>query len=226
LDQQSLVTISEASQILGVSEAALRQWTDEGKIKAFITPGGHRRYAKADLKKFMSSHQKVLGVKDLAMELENTTHLLREIVRTSPSTTTWYNKLSRESQEDFARLGRSLLNLIVRYVAEPAKREETIKLAHDVGRGFGETLARSGLPLINSVEAFILHRYPIMQAATQLLLKREAFTRRVVDAIPLVAQVMDEALVSLVEAHQQYRNGLRAGPREDLSGDIRPGSGL
>ncbi|MGB2584193.1 MAG: helix-turn-helix domain-containing protein, partial [Dehalococcoidia bacterium] len=204
------VTISEASQILGVSEAALRQWTDEGKIRAFITPGGHRRYAKAELKRFMGSHHRVLGIKDLVIELENTTNLLGEVARTSPSTTVWYNKLSRDSQEDLARLGRSLLNLIVRYVTEPAKREETVELARDVGRGFGETLAKSGLPLINSVEAFILNRYPIMNAATHLLQKREAFTRRVVEAIPLVAQVMDEALVSLVEAHQQYRNGIQS----------------
>lgn len=210
MDQQPLVTISEASQILGVSEAALRQWTDEGKIRAFITPGGHRRYAKAELKRFMGSHHRVLGIKDLVIELENTTNLLGEVARTSPSTTVWYNKLSKDSQEDLARLGRSLLNLIVRYVTEPAKREETIKLARDVGHDFGETLAKSGLPLINSVEAFILNRYPIMNAATHLLQKREAFTRRVVEAIPLVAQVMDEALVSLVEAHQQYRNGIQS----------------
>ena len=210
MDQQPLVTISEASQILGVSEAALRQWTDEGKIRAFITPGGHRRYAKAELKRFMGSHHRVLGIKDLVIELENTTNLLGEVARTSPSTTVWYNKLSKDSQEDLARLGRSLLNLIVRYVTEPAKREETVELARDVGRGFGETLAKSGLPLINSVEAFILNRYPIMNAATHLLQKREAFTRRVVEAIPLVAQVMDEALVSLVEAHQQYRNGIQS----------------
>ena len=214
MDQQPLVTISEASQILGVSEAALRQWTDEGKIRAFITPGGHRRYAKAELKRFMGSHHRVLGIKDLVIELENTTNLLGEVARTSPSTTVWYNKLSRDSQEDLARLGRSLLNLIVRYVTEPAKREETVELARDVGRGFGETLAKSGLPLINSVEAFILNRYPIMNAATHLLQKREAYTRRVVEAIPLVAQVMDEALVSLVEAHQQYRNGIQSESKE------------
>jgi hypothetical protein len=199
---------------LGVSEAALRQWTDEGKRRAFITPGGHRRYAKAELKKFMSSHHRVLGIKDLVIELENTTNLLREVARSSPGTTVWYNKLSRDSQEDLARLGRSLLNLIGRYVTEPAKREETVELARDVGRGFGETLARSGLPLINSVEAFILNRYPIMNAATHLLQKREAFTKRVVEAIPLVAQVMDEALVSLVEAHQQYRNGIQSESKE------------
>ena len=49
MTQEPLLSISEASQLLGFSEAALRQWTDEGKIKAFITPGGHRRYVRAEL---------------------------------------------------------------------------------------------------------------------------------------------------------------------------------
>lgn len=206
MDQEPLLNISEASHILGVSEAALRQWTDEGKIKAFITPGGHRRYSKADLKKFMGSHQRALGIKDLVVELEDTVQAHREISRTSLNTTLWYKQLSAESQEHFADLSRRFLNLIIRYVAEPSKREGTIKLARDTGHSFGETLAKLGLPLTDSVEAFILHRDPIMNATTHLMRKREAVTGRVVDAIPLIAHVMDEALVSLVAAHQQYQN--------------------
>ncbi len=204
--QESLVSINEASRILGVSEAALRQWTDEGKIKAFVTPGGHRRYSKAELKKFMSSHQKTLGIKDLVVELEDTVQLHREIARAHLNTNSWQNKLSQESQEYLADLGRRFLNLIIRYITEPSKREETFRLARDVGHSYGETLAKLGLPLTDSVEAFIRHRDPIMKATTHLMRKREAFTGRVVESIPLVAHVMDEALVSLVAAHQQYRN--------------------
>ena len=204
MSQESLVSISEASYILGVSEATLRQWTDEGKIKAFITPGGHRRYSKVDLKKFTSSHQKVLGIKDLAVELEDTVQMHRDIGRIYLNTMPWYNKLNKEAREHLAYLGRRLLNQIIRYITEPSKREETLKLARDVGHDHGEMLARLGLPLTDSVEAFILHRNPIMNATTHLMRKREAFTGRVVQAIPLVAQVMDEALVSLVAAHQQY----------------------
>ncbi len=210
MSQVPLVSISEASQILGVSEAALRQWTDEGKIKAFITPGGHRRYSRAELRKLMGSHSRTLGIKDLVVELEDTAQLLRETPRTSLNTTSWYNELSDESKEHLAHLGRQLLNLIIKYITEPPKRSETIKLAGDVGHGFGETLAKLGLPLTDSVEAFIVNRDPIMNAATRLLKKREAFTGRVVEAIPLVAHVMDEALVSLVAAHQQQRNRIQS----------------
>ncbi len=206
MHQESSISISEASQILGVSEAALRQWTDEGKIKAFITPGGHRRYSRADLTNFMNPRQKMLSVKDLAVELEDTARLHREIGRTYLNTTSWYNNISEASQEHLAHLGRHLLSLIIKYVTEPSKRDETIKLAHDSGQDLGETLAKLGLPLTDSVEAFIQHRKPIMNATTHLMRKREVLTGRIVEAIPLVDHIMDKALIALVAAHQRQRN--------------------
>ncbi len=217
MEQESLLNISEASRILGVSEAALRQWTDEGKIKAFITPGGHRRYSKAELKKFASAQPRMLGMKDLVLELEDTAHTLREIGRTLLKNKPLYEKLDAESREHLADLGRRLLNLIIKYISEPSRRPETIGLVREVGHDFGETLSKLSLPLTDSVEAFISHRDPIMNAATHLMKKRGAFTGRVVEAIPIVAHVMDEALVALVAAHKQYRKGTQGKTEEDTA---------
>ena len=202
MSQESLVSISKACQILGVSEATLRQWTDDGKIKAFITPGGHRRYSKVELKKFMSSREKVLSVKDLIGELEDTVCLHREIARNSLAHTSWYKALDEESQGQLAYLGRQLLSLIITYVSDPARREGTLRSAREVGRDFGETLAKLDLSLTDSVESFILHREPIMNVVTHMMKKKEAFSGRIINTIALVTRVMDEALVSLVAAHE------------------------
>jgi excisionase family DNA binding protein len=203
--EEGLVGISEACQILNVSETALRLWTDEGKIKAFVTPGGHRRYAVADLRKFMSSPQKVVGIKDLVVELEDTAHSLRDMAMTTLDGKAWYANLDTEERRRLAVLGRSMLQIIIKYANEPSRRDETMKAAREVGQDFGQTLAHLGLPLTDSVEAFLLHRDPIMNAATHLMKKKGTLTGRFVEAIPLMAQVMDEALVSLVAAHQQHR---------------------
>lgn len=216
--EEPLLSISEASQMLGVSETALRQWTDEGKIKAFITPGGHRRYSRTELKRFMGSHHKRLGIKDLVIELEDTAQIHREIARTSLHTTSRYSKLDAESQERLSRLGRGLLDVTIRYITEPARRKEIIKLVHDIGHSHGEMLAKLGLPLTDAVEAFIRHRDPMMRAVTHLMRKREAHTGRVVEAIPLVARVLDEALVSLVAAHQQSHNGAQSRQKGEAVG--------
>ena len=210
MTEEPLISIGEASQMLGVSEAALRQWTDEGKIKSFTTPGGHRRYSKVQLKKFMGSHPRMLGIKDLVAELEETNDQLRKIGQETLKSTAWYGEFSDKEKRHLGDLGRHLLNLIIKYVTEPSHREETTRLVREVGHDLGETLSRLSLPLTDSVEAFILHRDPIMNAATHLMRKREAFTGRVVEAIPMVAHVMDEALVALVAAHQQYQNRIQS----------------
>ena len=216
MSQRTLISISEASQILGVSEATLRQWTDEGKIRAFITPGGHRRYSRAEIRQFMGLQQRVHGIKDLVAELEGAATLHHEIALTNFSNTAWYGRLSKESQKRLAQYGRQLLNLVISYITEPSKREETIKLVHNTGSDFGEELAKQGLSLVDSLEAFILHRDPVVNSVTHLLKRREALNERAVEAIPLVTHIMDEALVSLVAAHQGNHsttrtNGKRGG---------------
>ncbi|MDO8578659.1 MAG: MerR family transcriptional regulator [Dehalococcoidales bacterium] len=199
-----LISIHEASQMLGVSEVALRQWTDEGKVKAFITPGGHRRYSRAELKKLVSTHSKALGIKDLVLKLEDSFEEHREISREAVEHNLQTKNISGESHEHLAQQGRRLLNLIIKYITEPSRRNETIEEVRAVGREHGVMLADLGLPLSHSVEAFLVHRDPIISAATQIIKKKEGFTGRVVEAIPLCTHVMDEALVSLVAAHQQH----------------------
>lgn len=208
MGQESLVGISEASHILGVSEAALRQWTDDGKIKAFVTPGGHRRYSKEELKKFLTLRQKKLGIKDLVAEIENTIPLHRELSRTYLNSTSWYDRLDKDARERLGDLSRRLLKLIIRYITEPLKREEIINLARDIGRSFGQLLAQLGLPLNDSIEAFIVHRVPLLNAATSIIRKREAYNGRLIEAISKVDYIMDEVLVALVSAREQYQEML------------------
>ena len=45
----NLITISEASNLLGVSTKTLRRWESEGKIQSYRTEGRHRRYDVAQL---------------------------------------------------------------------------------------------------------------------------------------------------------------------------------
>jgi hypothetical protein len=76
--------------------------------------------------------------------------------------------------------------------------------AREIGRGFGDTLAAEGVPLTDAVQAFIAHRDPINDIVSDMLRKKEMLGEGVVAAMPLVDQIMDAALVSLVEAHQRY----------------------
>jgi len=196
--------------LIGVSEAALRKWTDDGKINAFITPGGHRRYSKIELKEFMGPRPKILGIKELAAGLEETVPLHRKISFKSLRNTTLYDSLNKQSREHVINICRHLFQLIIKCITTPSERDETLQLARNTGNEFGETLAELGLPLTDSVEAFASHRQPVIDAVTRLMRKKQNLSESVVKAIPLLDHVMDETLVALVAAHQRFENHIHS----------------
>jgi excisionase family DNA binding protein len=54
-DRQLVFTSSQAARYLGVSLATIRRWTDAGHISCYRTPGGQRRFARAQLDDFITS---------------------------------------------------------------------------------------------------------------------------------------------------------------------------
>ncbi len=47
------LTLGQAAKYLGVAHSTMRKWSDQGRVAAFYTPGGHRRYKRGDLDQFL-----------------------------------------------------------------------------------------------------------------------------------------------------------------------------
>jgi excisionase family DNA binding protein len=47
------LTLGQAAKYLGVAQSTIRKWSDQGRVPAFYTPGGHRRYRRSDLDTFL-----------------------------------------------------------------------------------------------------------------------------------------------------------------------------
>src|SRR6266496_6390569 len=52
-DESEWLTLGQAARFLGVAQSTIRKWSDQGRVPAFYTPGGHRRYRRADLESFL-----------------------------------------------------------------------------------------------------------------------------------------------------------------------------
>ncbi len=48
------LTLGAAAGYLGVAKSTLRGWADQGRVPAFYTPGGHRRFRRPDLDAFLA----------------------------------------------------------------------------------------------------------------------------------------------------------------------------
>jgi len=202
--RSSLLTIGEACRILGVSETTLRQWTDEGKVNAFVTPGGHRRYSQSDLKNLVRGQHRVHDLKDLVAQIESAVPRQREITQQYLRSTAWYPRLDAQAREQMRERGRRLLGLIVRYITKPSIEGEVLQQARRLGQEYGIELARMGLSLSDALEAFTLHRTPVLDAATELMKDNEPVNKRTLISIPRITYLIDQTLLALVEAHQHY----------------------
>jgi excisionase family DNA binding protein len=52
-DSPDWLTLGEAARYLGVAQSTIRKWSDGGRLRAFYTPGGHRRFRRGDLDEFV-----------------------------------------------------------------------------------------------------------------------------------------------------------------------------
>jgi excisionase family DNA binding protein len=65
-ERQLVFTSSQAARYLGVSLATVRRWTDAGHIDCYRTPGGQRRFSRAQLDEFVASMQRTGATQSVA----------------------------------------------------------------------------------------------------------------------------------------------------------------
>jgi len=53
LGETDWLTLGQAARYLGVAQSTIRKWSDSGRVRAFKTPGRHRRYRRDDLDAFL-----------------------------------------------------------------------------------------------------------------------------------------------------------------------------
>jgi excisionase family DNA binding protein len=55
-DPEQLLTSTEVGELIQVNPTSVNNWIEEGRLRAFRTPGGHRRIRRRDVIEFLASH--------------------------------------------------------------------------------------------------------------------------------------------------------------------------
>ena len=132
------LTLSNVADMLGVHEGTVRRWADAGRLPSYRTPGGHRRFLRDDVVKFVT-HHRVSGEPDL-QQLEN--QVLRQAhqdimghIQTQP----WYAFYDESRSSNRRETGRKLLAILLHYTSRSDDgdvylREAKTTLMRDYGR--------------------------------------------------------------------------------------------
>lgn len=67
---KKILSITEAAEYVGVFSLTLQNWEKKGLIKAFRTPGGHRRFKRSELDRIIGLEKKDNRLKETIEKLE------------------------------------------------------------------------------------------------------------------------------------------------------------
>ena len=69
--QNPLLTTDNVSKILHVGKSTVKRWTEEGKLKCFRTPGGHRKFRIESVQEFIRAYEFDVAISYQSQPVEN-----------------------------------------------------------------------------------------------------------------------------------------------------------
>ena len=161
------LSLKEASQVLGVHPATLRAWSDRGRIASRRTPGGHRRFSRADLEAWLESQRRRGPGAELLVQ--NALGRMRmEMTHSKESTPAWLTRFDEPMRQRYRETGRQLLGLLMRFISDPDQRAETLEQARDIGRQYAIISRANGLSLADSVQAVLFFHTSLTSSIVQM----------------------------------------------------------
>lgn len=200
------LSLGPASRLVGVDPDTLRRWADGGRVEAFTTPGGHRRFARRSLERLVASRRP--GRTPLA-SLGATTDRVSLAYRRSYATTRRAAAddaapIATPDRDAFRAVGRRLVDALLRHLdaadvaARAAAESDAGALTDDLAR----RLAASGTTLPEAVALFVAARRPFLAELGAIGRRRALDTARLAAAYEDASALLDRLLLRLVATHQ------------------------
>jgi excisionase family DNA binding protein len=160
--------LRHAAARLNVHPTTLRRWADNGDIPFLLTPGGHRRFATADIEEFASSRSQrraLVPVEQVWAE-KAMTRTRRALAQ--PAQEELFATMTDDHRARHRKLGRQLMGLTLQYISSEEGNGHLLEQARDVGYEYGKISLEVGLPLTDALQAAIYFRDELIEVALQL----------------------------------------------------------
>ena len=161
------LSLGQAADEMGIHPTTLRRWADSGEIPSVRTPGGHRRFALTDLRRFSEVQAPPSGTglefawagKAMTKVREQLTHADR-----AP----WMTTYSEEERMEHRELGRRLMSVAMHYIADMEGGQHLVDEAALIGRAQASLAFQHGLSLTETLGATLMFRDTLLEVAYQL----------------------------------------------------------
>ena len=201
----SCLPLGQASRLLGVDPDTLRRWADEGRVPAFTTLGGHRRFERRTLERLVAARR--TGAAGALGGVGDTTNRLNAAYRRR------YGEVSGDGQDlrsivpeaerdAFREPGRRLADALVRFLDGTGQaRDDAEAEAIELAALLGARVRRHGIPIEAGVAMFVAARRPFL-AELRLVARRSGVNAVAVGQLyDASTGLLDRLLLVFVAAH-------------------------
>jgi excisionase family DNA binding protein len=229
--QPERLPLGAASRLLGVDPDTLRRWADEGRVPAFTTPGGHRRFERKALERLMAARR--TGPENGLASLGSNADRLSAAYKRRYSEQHGLgpdprSRVPAADRDSFRELGRQLVDALVRHLDETGQaRSIAEREAIDLAAHIGERLALYGVPLSDGVTMFVSARRPFLAELSVVARRRGVDAARIGDLFDASTWLLDRLLLAFVAGYEVVaREAAASRRRAAAAGASRaPGSG-
>jgi excisionase family DNA binding protein len=201
-DSSEWISLRHAAKILGVHPATVRSWADKGDLPSRRTPGGHRRFRKADLLQYAES-QGELQPTEVQVIIQNALGQTRmQVGGGNLSNVSWYESMSEDTRQRLRDQGRRVLEELRQYVAHGAP-DSQLASAISLGTEYAALLSADGLTLPQAVRGYLYFSDFVINA---ILTWSEITPRSSSEWANLLRQVnnfVNTILLSIIEYYQE-----------------------
>lgn len=206
------LTIHEASDLIGVSSATLRRWSDAGEIRAFTTPGGHRRFARAAVLGLIPADRRERGASRLGDIGERIGRAYRKIGQRSSSagipemraaTEGFLGRLGDPEREPFCELAGSMATALLELWDEgTVDGTAALGRAEAAAAAFGALAAARGASVAETIDSFLALRKPFIHELATGACRHGFDARQTTDLLETATEAIDHLFAALVRGHQ------------------------
>lgn len=190
--------------MLGVSPATVRRWSDDGRLRVFTTPGGHRRFSRSALDRLLpSDRSRRPSIGAAGVTPSRLARTYRRASREAAPELPWVLALTDEQRLLFRERGHVLAASLLQFL--DASRAETarhhLQEATTSAGEYGSVAAGLGLSLSQTVEGFLRFRAPFHHELALAARRRGFDASETTDLLETAERAMDRLLIATMGGH-------------------------
>ena len=187
-------------------------------MRAFTTPGGHRRYRRSALERLLPGEAtKRPSLSGSGLTVARVARAYRRQARAAAAVMPWLKGLTDDQRDWFRQHGRQMAERLLDHLdqvdGDGEDRGDSLRQAAEDAAEYGRLAATLALSLSQTVEGFLQFRRPFLHQLAAFAERRGLDASSTTQLMEAAEHAMDRLLMSAMAGHGVQRVGSALSPR-------------